>query len=149
MYSAADIIFENVGVEAKFNTSSPDNAAIVITDVFSLYFRECAFVNPTGSGGTKPSVILRGFDGGAAKVHPITKTNWLLRFTWCSWWYGGTQWQQRSNDTSQFGAVLLFESSLLEDTATPFLDLVTAPNVTAFTGWETISIVRPRPDSSS
>ena len=126
--SSANIVFQNVGVEAKFNTSSPDNAAMVITDVFSLYFHGCSFVNPTKSAGAKPSLILRGQDTQPSStdprpVHPITKTIWNMRFVACGWWYGGTQWQQLSNDSSQFGAVMLFESSLMEDSATPVSDV--------------------------
>eukprot|EP01052_Picozoa_sp_SAG31_P008739 SAG31_NODE_446_length_15587_cov_29.651989_2_plen_1247_part_00 len=126
--SSANIVFQNVGVEAKFNTSSPDNAAMVITDVFSLYFHGCSFVNPTKSAGAKPSLILRGLDTQPSSadprpVHPITKTIWNMRFVACGWWYGGTQWQQLSNDSSQFGAVMLFESSLMEDSATPVSDV--------------------------
>jgi hypothetical protein len=138
--SSADIVFDNVGIEAKFNTSSPDNAAIVIADIFSLFFSQCSFVNPAKSGGSKPSMILRGL-APQPPAHSITKTNWGLHFRSCSWWFGGTQWQQQANDTSQFGAVMLFESSLMEDSATPFLDLVSGATVSQWSGWESISII--------
>ena len=83
--NAAGIYVRNCGFRAKRNTSSPDNAAVIISNAFEVFFEHSSFQGPAEwklGEVRKPSLLLRGTAGGP---HPPLCTNWFFRFSTCSW----------------------------------------------------------------
>ena len=118
-----------------------DNAALVIENAFWLWFDKCAFQFGTDywsqdsnfCDGQRPAVILRGGGCGSAPknqwgVSHQPNSVYLLRMRDCNFNGGGIQYQQ-VEVPDQTPAQIVLESIVLENSATPLVDLQSDPRL--------------------
>ena len=152
---AAGITFRNCGVSASVwwpddgSETRENNAAIVISDVFWVWFDSCTFENPDPPPPTpptkivksdRPSVILRGTTPTNTSLAEIDQT-YLIRFNSVNFLKGGVQYQQLVAKTVPPVGYIEMYNTVQEDSWTPLLDFVSDPAVATVGIFEQITIV--------